>query len=199
MPRKILFVGGIHGVGKSTLCDSICERMNVAHHSASELISKFGKVSHSANKRVTDVGKNQDVLIAATNEYLVEGRSYLLDGHFCLLNQNGEVVEIPLPTFKALSPVAIMVLFDDPNKIFARLKERDKEMYDIDSLCSFQLRELDYSESVASKLNVPYLKANPIRAAACGRPAPQVRGRSRDAAAPQSRPACPRAREPRYR
>ena len=66
MPRKILFVGGIHGVGKSTLCDSICERMNVAHHSASELISKFVKVSHSANKRVTDVGKNQDVLIAAT-------------------------------------------------------------------------------------------------------------------------------------
>ena len=160
MQRKIIFVGGVHGVGKSTLCNSICTSMNATHHSASELISRFGKVNHSTNKRVENIGKNQDVLITAINEYLATGQSYLLDGHFCLLNRNGEVVEIPFSTFGALSPVAIMVLFDDPIKIFTRLKERDKEKYDIDSLTSFQKKELDYSESIARKLDVPYMKAN---------------------------------------
>lgn len=162
MKRRILFVGGVHGVGKSTLCNSICAQINAEHHSASELISKFGQVNHSINKRVVDIDKNQDVLIAAVNEYLVGVRPYLLDGHCCLLNQNGDVIEIPFSTFQALSPVAMLVLVDDPTKIFARLKDRDKGRYDVGLLSSFQEKELNYSESVASKLGVPYLKANPF-------------------------------------
>lgn len=162
MQRKILFVGGVHGVGKSTLCNSICAQMNSEHHSASELISRLGKVNHSADKRVADIGKNQDVLITAVNEYLIGGQSYMLDGHFCLLNQSGEVIEVPMATFEELSPIAILVLFDDPGNIFTRLKERDKGRYDISLLSEFQEMEISYSESVAHKLDVPYLKANPF-------------------------------------
>lgn len=161
MTRKIVFVGGIHGVGKSTLCDSICLHSDATHYSASELISKFGKVNHSTNKLVANINKNQDVLISAVNEYLNEG-VYLLDGHFCLLNQDGNITEVPIATFESLAPVSIIVLFDEPNRIYARLKERDKERYDIESLSSFQNKELAYSEYAAHKLGLPYLKANPF-------------------------------------
>lgn len=157
-----MFVGGVHGVGKSTLCNSIVVRLNAEHHSASELISRIGKVNHSTNKRVADIGKNQDALITAVNEYLVDEKLYLLDGHFCLLNQIGNVAEIPLSTFEAISPVAIVVLFDEPKNIHARLKQRDKERYDVDTLSSFQAKEMSYSELVASNLNVPFLKASPL-------------------------------------
>lgn len=162
MQRRILFVGGVHGVGKSTWCNSMCVRTNSVHYSASELISRIGKVSHSTNKRVVDVGKNQDVLVTAVNEYLVGNHSYLLDGHFCLLSQGGGVTEVPVATFEALSPVAIIVLFDDPERIWSRLKDRDKENSDVGFLSLFQDAELNYSESVARKLDVPYLRANPF-------------------------------------
>lgn len=162
MHRRILFVGGVHGVGKSTWCSSMSVRTNVVHHSASELISRFGKINHSTNKRVVNVGKNQDVLINAVNEYLDGDHSYLLDGHFCLLNQAGDIIEVPVTTFEALSPVAIIVLFDDPNRIWTRLKERDKEKFDVGLLSMFQEAELSHSELVARKLEVPYLQANPF-------------------------------------
>ncbi|MBK6959063.1 MAG: AAA family ATPase [Nitrosomonas sp.] len=160
--KKIVFIGGIHGVGKSTLCNSICAHLNAEHHSASELISRIGETNYLSTKRVTNIGKNQDVLITAINKYLGFEKAYLLDGHFCLLNQNGDVAEIPFSTFEAISPVAIVVLFDDPSKIYTRLKERDKERYIISSLSAFQENEINYSKSVASHLNIPYLKANPF-------------------------------------
>jgi adenylate kinase len=126
------------------------------------LISRLGKTNYLPNKRVANIGENQDVLITAINEYLDFEKPYLLDGHFCLLNQNGDVAEIPLSTFEAISPVAIVVLFDDPNSIYTRLSERDKERYNTGSLSSFQENEINYAESVASYLNTPYLKANPF-------------------------------------
>lgn len=40
MKRQIIFVGGIHGVGKTTLCKKIESRYNMEHFSASNLIAK---------------------------------------------------------------------------------------------------------------------------------------------------------------
>lgn len=37
---NIIFIAGIHGVGKSTLCKKLSSRYNIEHYSASELIKK---------------------------------------------------------------------------------------------------------------------------------------------------------------
>lgn len=161
MYHKIIFIGGVHGIGKTTLCRSICKKFDVNHYSASELIKRHGHIEFSSNARVENIDRNQEFLINAINEYLDTSKKYLMDGHFCLLNQDGAVTKIPEPTFTAISPVAIILLHDDPSNIHSRLKDRDREIYDLDLLVSFQEQELDYSRSIATKLNIPYLKANP--------------------------------------
>ena len=163
MHHKIIFIGGVHGIGKTTLCRSICSKFNITHHSASELIKRYSHIEFALNARVENIDENQEALINAINEYLDPQKKYIMDGHFCLLNQDGKVTKIPEPTFTAISPLAIILLHDDPSNIHSRLKDRDRKIYDLDLLVSFQEQELNYSQSVASKLNISYLKANPFR------------------------------------
>lgn len=160
MHHKIIFIGGVHGIGKTPLCKSVCTKFNVIHHSASKLITKYSHIKFPSNKRVENIKRNQDALICAINKYLDTNKNYLLDGHFCLLDQDGVVTKIPLSTFTVISPMAIILLHDDPSNICFRLQDRDGEIYDMDLLSSFQKQELHYSRLVATKLNIPYLKAN---------------------------------------
>ena len=161
MHHKIVFVGGVHGIGKTTLCQSVCFKFDVIHQSASELIKRYSHIEFAQNARVENIDRNQEALINAINEYLDTSKKYLMDGHFCLLNKDRVVTKIPEPTFIAISPVAIILLHDDPSNIYFHLKERDKEIYDLALLTSFQEQELDYSRSIAAKLNIPHLTANP--------------------------------------
>ncbi|MBW7989516.1 MAG: AAA family ATPase [Planctomycetes bacterium] len=162
MHHKIIFIGGVHGVGKTPLCKSVCTKFNVIHHSASKLITKYSHIKFPSNKRVENIQRNQDALICAINKYLDTNKNYLLDGHFCLLDQDGVVTKIPLSTFTVISPMFIILLHEDPSNIYFRLQDRDRERYDMDFLSSFQKQELHYSRLVATKLNIPYLKANPF-------------------------------------
>lgn len=162
MHHKIIFVGGVHGVGKTTLCKSVCTKFDVIHYSASELIKRYSHIEFPLNARVENIDRNQEALINAINEYLSRSIIYLLDGHFCLLNKDGVITKIPLSTFTAISPIAIILLYDDPCNIYFRLQDRDREIYDLDLLLSFQEQELHYSRSVATKINISYLGANPF-------------------------------------
>lgn len=61
-----------------------------------------------------------------------EGRWYLLDGHFCLLNNEGIISKIPEETFINLSPRGIILLTDSIENISYRLNDRDNIKYDYD-------------------------------------------------------------------
>lgn len=162
MHHKIIFIGGVHGVGKTTLCESACSKFNVIHYSASDLIKKYSHIELPSNVRVKNINRNQDALISTINKHLDTNKNYLLDGHFCLLDQDGEITKIPLSTFTAMSPMAIILLHDNPSNIYFRIQDSGREIHDMDLLLSFQEQELHYSQSVATKLNIPYLKANPF-------------------------------------
>ena len=162
MPHKIIFIGGVHGIGKTTLCKSVCSEFNVIHHSASELITKHSHIEFQSSARVENIDRNQDALIGAINKYLNTNKTYLLDGHFCLFDQDGRITKMPLSTFMAISPMAIILLHDNPSNIYSRLQDRNREICDLDLLSSFQEQELHYSRSVATKLDIPCLRANPF-------------------------------------
>lgn len=159
--KNIIFIGGIHGVGKTTFCQKVLQKINIQHYSASHLIKSIDKeLIYNKNKKVIDIDNNQNKLIIAINKYIEETKTSLLDGHFCLLNRAYEIKEIPINTFIAMRPKAIIVLYDKIDNIKNKNSERDGILYNDKLLLSFQNRELGYSEKIAKKLDIPYKKIN---------------------------------------
>jgi adenylate kinase len=153
--KNIAFIGGIHGVGKSTVCRQICDRLDLTHLSASELL-KWGDINEDAeNKQVKDIQDTQDRLIVGLRNTIQTGKRYLLDGHYCLLNINGEIKNIPVDTFQMINPFSLNIILDDVSEIKKRLEVRDNKHYDYDLLMRMQDNELQYAKYLSEKLNVP--------------------------------------------
>lgn len=162
MKHKIIFLGGVHGVGKTSLCNKMCEELSIEGYSASNLIKRVKNVKFPTNKHSEEINGNQDTLIVAVNKYIRCKTACLLDGHFCLLNEKGVVIQIPASTFSSLSPIAIIVLSDEPSSIHKRVQNRDGNVFEVDNIAAFQEREIMYSKIVSVSLGVPYLLANPF-------------------------------------
>lgn len=158
--QNIIFIAGVHGVGKGTLCQKISSKYNFEHHSASSLIKKINNKDYSHYKLVETIDSNQDDLIIAIQNFLDKDKNYFLDGHFCLLNSEKEIIKIPEETFKNMNLKAIVVLTDNSAAIMGRLNGRDSSNYIIEEISKFNKIELDYSKEIADKFNIPYLKIN---------------------------------------
>lgn len=152
--REIIFVGGIHGVGKSYFCSYLKQKYNTQHFSCSSLISGFKKQQFE-KKEIEDVNDNQSILVQALST-ITFNKPFFLDGHFCLLTPERSIIQIPFDTFLDISPQAIIVLKDDPEKVYSRLIQRDKVQYDISLLQNMQNKELSYSYFVSQELSIPY-------------------------------------------
>jgi adenylate kinase len=160
--RRIIFIAGVHGVGKTTLCNALVARFSIEHFSASNLIAKEREEEHLRSKQVENIAGNQDYLVVALNKYLNSTNWYLLDGHFCLLNKDNKITRIPYSTYEGIAPSAILVLVDKPENIYARLDSRDSIRHDLSLLKSFQEQEILYAEYIRDKLSIPYLMSNSI-------------------------------------
>ena len=82
MKKRILFVAGVYGVGKTTLCDILSEKYLISSYSSSELISKCNHEEYGKNKYVTNSNRNQEILVNQVNK--IKDESFILNGHFCL-------------------------------------------------------------------------------------------------------------------
>jgi adenylate kinase len=151
----MIFVGGIHGVGKSFFCKKVSQKFNLLHYSSSALITEEKKEIFSTNKKINNLDKNQDLLLTAIQRHNLLNQDFLLDGHFCLLNKEGEVTRIPEETFNMLSPSSVIILIDSPEIIAERLSQRDKVEYDLDFIGHFQKEEVDYAQKITSNLEIP--------------------------------------------
>lgn len=156
--RKLVFVGGIHGVGKTTVCRTSCVELGLNYLSAGELI-KQNKIRRAQQdlddgKRVANIDGNQDALTIELDSVIAAGQSYLLDGHFTLFDSRGQVDRIPLETFQKIHPKAVIVLTDAPEEISRRLFERDKTRYPTTLLARMQHEELRHASLVAETLGI---------------------------------------------
>ncbi len=155
MLKKIVFIGGIHGVGKSTVCYEICKATNFHYLSASELI-KWKEINRDfKNKKVKSIPTTQDRLILSLNKVTTKDRIYLLDGHYCLLNSNAQIIRIPLQTFQKINPNSLNLILGDIVDVKDRLEKRDGRLYDYDLLEMMQNEELTYAKELAEILDIP--------------------------------------------
>ncbi len=151
----MIFISGVHGVGKSYFCNKMKNQLGIETFSASKLISERKHTNFQTNKLIPDIDENQQYLLIAVQELNSINRNYLLDGHMCLLNERCEITRIPEDTFIALQPQAIILLIDEPEIIAERRKSRDGVDHNINQIKEFQNEEIVYAKETSSKLGIP--------------------------------------------
>ena len=72
---KVIFVAGIHGVGKTTGCMAVAEELGIPYYTASQII-KGEKASAvvEQSKLVADIDENQRLLIQGVSKLIKGGR-----------------------------------------------------------------------------------------------------------------------------
>ena len=153
----MIFVSGIHGVGKTFFANQVKEQLGIATYSASQLITEKRNKGFAVNKIVEDIDENQSFLLAAIDELREKGDEFILDGHFCLLNQDGFISRIPMNTFTSLKPDKIVLLTEQPAVIATRRLTRDGIVVEESDIDAFQNEEMSYAEEVARELGVELL------------------------------------------
>lgn len=151
----LVFVGGIHGAGKTTLCEELAPLIQARHVTASELIAGECQRMVPVGKEVADVQTNQDALLRAIE--LLRGKTprLLLDGHFCVLGESRSPSPIAVAVFRQIDPQALLVLAADLRTVALRLRLRDGNDYSLDELSALQEAELCHARCVSSALGVP--------------------------------------------
>jgi adenylate kinase len=158
MKSKIVFIGGIHGVGKGTICNKISSSVKITHLIASELI-KWNEISpDEKNKKVISIDDTQERLFKGLSNVLKDDEKYLLDGHLCLLNSMNQPVRVSKDTFVKINPKIISVVIEDVAVIVKRLFKRDGKEYDHDLLDRLQKMEETFALELASDFKIPFIK-----------------------------------------
>lgn len=155
----IIFVAGIHGVGKSYLCKAYSENENAIHSSASQLIKQQLKIENwGVNKYVSEIERNQMALLEAL-EGFKGNELLLLDGHFVLLKSANEFQDIPEDVFLKANFSGCLLIETDLATVTERLMNRDGISSEVD-LEQFILKERARAEYICNKTGIPLIRLN---------------------------------------
>lgn len=158
----MIFVSGVHGVGKSYFCNLVKEHTGIETYSASALIADKRQSEFSKDKLVSDIADNQRFLLLAVNELKASNKNFILDGHFCLLNASGKVQRIAYDTFTMLKPDAIVLLTEKPETIVMRRRRRDGIEITKESVKIFQREERLYANEIAANIGAKLFISNGV-------------------------------------
>jgi len=154
--KNIVFVGGVHGVGKSFFSSRLADLVDGMHTSASDLIRQRKELS--SQKTVEKIDENQSILLDELKKIKTNKSLFLLDGHFCLIGSNQLIQKIPLKVFVQLNLAFIIILTADPQLIYKRLRCRDRaNSISIEKIETFQKQESNWARFVANETATPII------------------------------------------
>lgn len=151
-----IFLGGVHGVGKSFLARQIPAKYAYFHTSASSIIKE--ERSHpnwGVDKRVEDAARNQVLLAEGVKRKNNEGVRLFLDGHFVLKGNEGNLIYLGADVFSTLNLKAVILLEAAPQVIAQRIYERDGRAEKVEDLNQFVGAERIQAQQVCNSLNIP--------------------------------------------
>ena len=155
----VLFVGGVHGVGKSTCCAQVAQLAGCLHVTASEIIRRelAGAIA-SSGKLVADVEGNQSLLVRGFRTLQGEAgtTSILLDGHYAMRDIRGDIQSVSAEVFMALGIDQLVCMVDEPHAIATRTSLRDGQAPANREIADLQDAELQNARLVAAVLGVPF-------------------------------------------
>jgi adenylate kinase len=166
--RRTIFICGVHGAGKSSLCKELAQAIPAAHVTAGALIREASTPTQivtvgAQNKQVPDVDTNQAALLNGLAAFNARTENdvgpLLLDGHCTLLTAVGEIADIPMGVFNAIRPTAILLVESSADVIHHRLAERAADAPSPEMIRRHAERERGRAEAVSTLLSVPLLTA----------------------------------------
>lgn len=149
-----VFLGGIHGVGKTYFCEREFVKIGYICITASSLIRSYGAQSDH-NKRVGNITDNQLALVEQLAIEKEHSERLILDGHYCLLDHQSNVEAIDIKVFREINPNLFILIKGNPLAIADRLKLRDGKNWCPKFVDAFQDQEEEHAKYVSNKMNVP--------------------------------------------
>ena len=152
----VIFVAGIHAVGKSTACKAVSCKFGIPHFTASQIIRDEKSSAVLANsKLVVDVVDNQRLLIQGVARLIERGR-FFLDGHFTMRRKSdGDIETIHVDVFRELHVESIVLFTDQAEEISKRMHARDGVSHSVELFQSHQDAEIAHAKHVADTLGLP--------------------------------------------
>jgi len=152
----VIFLAGVHGVGKTYMGKPAAETLGFKYATASSLIREVldGKTTWQANKHTSNIDTNQEALITAVNR-ITQGSdtSLVLDGHFVIRNELGDLVSIPTEVFKRLGLSSVILIESPSSVVAARLEERGAPQ-SIEKISALAEAESNRAEQVCREIGI---------------------------------------------
>ena len=147
-PGSSIFLSGVHGVGKTTLCNAIAQEIGIKHVISSSFLEQ---------KNESVPGGESEFICRRIEELLMSTPVLLVDGHFVLSDHQRNIIRVDKEIYRRIRVQGIIVLVDAVERIQERLENRDGKRVDRGFLKEFQDAELEHSDRVARMLNVERL------------------------------------------
>ena len=144
----LIFIAGVHGVGKGYLCSFAKDDFGVTHVSASELIKNNSNIKFDNSKLTATPDKNQSILLTALNALKSKVSNILLDGHFTLINKNGDIEVLKQEVFEERGLDGVILVEESPDT------DGSDITYDLNKLMEAERENAKY---VTNKINVPLI------------------------------------------
>jgi adenylate kinase len=123
--KKLLFIGGVHGSGKTTIGTKAAVRLGADFKSCSQIIRTERQTQSVSTPGIADVEINQQALIAGIKRLKHSDVTVMLDGHFTLKTITDGIQPIPLLVFEAMLPDVLFLVETSSSSICSRLTSRD--------------------------------------------------------------------------
>lgn len=149
----MIFVCGIHGVGKTYYCEKISEEFKIPYFTASDLIKNREKQEFK-EKKVQNISNNQEILIEEVQKIQQRVDNFILDGHLCLLDAEGKIQKVRVEVFRKMRIESLVVVIDGIKEIQEKIWKRDGIEWDCEFLEFFQDEEIKYAKKIASQLKI---------------------------------------------
>ncbi|WP_426234847.1 ATP-binding protein [Pseudomonas sp. TWP3-2] len=155
----VIFIAGIHGVGKTFLCQALTAATDLRHSSASQIIrEERSSQSWGTDKLVADISGNQQALAAGVKRILEDEATLILDGHFVLKTSKG-LEDVSLETFESLGLSAIILIESDVQVVAQRLADRDQN-HSAGNLKEFMHAERMAALKASLTIGIPFFLLN---------------------------------------
>ena len=159
MTEQIYFVAGVHGVGKTSLCQNLAIHTHLPHHSCSQMIRERKQHQKALSKIVSSeqIDSNQLALEDALYDLRFE-KAMILDGGFSLLVEGQKPKPNPFDIFKSMSIETLFFLTCEPDVIVDRLLKRDGDYHSLNAVSSLQALETQRVYEYSEKFKVPVVE-----------------------------------------